>query len=98
MAEFDSKAGFLLIQKPSLFASWMRCVILPSAKEGAYPVSVRIILTVLMFVGLSMLFSSPFFKPIAGSKLNIILNSPTVFPETHVSKARFVSRLVASSP
>ena len=44
----------------------MRSFVLPPAKEGAYPLSVRIILTILLFVGLCMILVSPFLKSITG--------------------------------
>jgi hypothetical protein len=67
-----------LIKKPSFFASRMRSVILPSAKERAYPVSVRIILTVFALVGVGLLSFSPFLKPIPGSEILVWQRSYTV--------------------
>jgi hypothetical protein len=65
VGESSRKTGHLLIQqKPHSFASWVRWVVLPPAKEGAYPPSIRIMLTLSMFVGLGMIFLS-FLKPFA---------------------------------
>jgi hypothetical protein len=61
-----------------LIQSWTRSVVLPPAKEGGYPASVRVILTAFAFIGVALLFLSPFLKPVPGSEVLFWHRSYTV--------------------